>query len=226
MFKTTALDSVGNAYVDEVGVTPGTRIEADDLNIKQDELVNAVEAAGLTLDAAGVKRSQIAQAMFLNGVGAQSMDDGGTANAKILTPSTGASGYVFGENYTQLDGALFVFKNVVLSTGAVTIDCGQTAGTLLGVKSLTLPDGSALTGGELLADAYVLTLYDLGNDRFELVGTAKVSDAVYGAGWNGVLDIAPSKNAVYNKVELLDDAIAAKVSDAVYGAGWNGVPER
>ena len=54
MFKTNALDSVANAYVDEVGVTPGTRIEADDQNIKQDELVNAIEGAGLTLDASGV----------------------------------------------------------------------------------------------------------------------------------------------------------------------------
>ena len=54
MFKTDALDSVANAYVDEVGVTPGTRIEADDRNIIQDEITNAVEGAGLTLDAFGV----------------------------------------------------------------------------------------------------------------------------------------------------------------------------
>ena len=30
-----------------------------------------------------------------------------------------------------------------------------------------------------------------------------VSDAVYGAGWNGVTTIAPSKNAVYDKIETL-----------------------
>ena len=56
MFKTNALDNVANAYVDKnVGASiPGTRIEADDQNIKQDELVNAVEGTGQTLDAAGV----------------------------------------------------------------------------------------------------------------------------------------------------------------------------
>lgn len=32
---------------------------------------------------------------------------------------------------------------------------------------------------------------------------ACVSDAAYGAGWNGVTDVAPSKNAVYDKVALL-----------------------
>lgn len=32
---------------------------------------------------------------------------------------------------------------------------------------------------------------------------AKVSDTVYGAGWNGDTTVAPSKNAVYDKIELL-----------------------
>lgn len=34
-------------------------------------------------------------------------------------------------------------------------------------------------------------------------GGASVSDAVYGAAWNGVTDIAPSKNTVYDKIESL-----------------------
>lgn len=81
MFKTDALDSVGNAYVDEVGVTPGTRIEADDKNITQDEIVNAVEGSGQTLDASGVftNNAQLLEAMkrlgptnknaIINGIG-------------------------------------------------------------------------------------------------------------------------------------------------------------
>ncbi|MCK5611171.1 hypothetical protein KAR91_55370 [Candidatus Pacearchaeota archaeon] len=81
MFKTNALDSVGNAYVDEVGVTPGTRLEADDRNIIQEELVNAVEGSGQTLDASGVftNNDQIFKAMqalgptnrnaIINGIG-------------------------------------------------------------------------------------------------------------------------------------------------------------
>lgn len=34
-------------------------------------------------------------------------------------------------------------------------------------------------------------------------GGASVSDAVYGAGWDGVVDVAPSKNAVYDKIETI-----------------------
>lgn len=177
MFKTTALDHVGNAYVDKnVGTsTPGTRLEADDMNIKQDELVNSVESSGQTLDPTGVKDNQVARAMFLNGVGAQSMVDGGTANAKVLTPVTGASGYVVGESYAQLTGAAFIFKNATLNTGAVTINIGQTAGTLLGVKSLTQPGGAALVGSELIAGGYALVLYDLANDRFELIYSTEIA---------------------------------------------------
>ena len=57
------------------------------------------------------------------------------------------------------------------------------------------------------------------SDYTDTVSAAAVSDAVYGAGWDGVTTIAPSKNAVYDKIETL---VAGTVSDAVYGAGWNG----
>lgn len=69
MFKTTALDSVANAYVDkDVSTsTPGTRLEADDRNIIQDELVNAIEGAKLTLDPTGVNRDQLLEAILVLG---------------------------------------------------------------------------------------------------------------------------------------------------------------
>jgi len=47
-------------------------------------------------------------------------------------------------------------------------------------------------------------------------GGGTVSDTAYSAAWNGVVDVAPSKNALYDKFETL-------ISDAVYGAGWNAV---
>lgn len=69
MFKTTALDSVANEYVDKnIGTsTPGTRLEADDRNIIQDELVAAVEGVGQALDPTGVIRDQIRLAMAAYG---------------------------------------------------------------------------------------------------------------------------------------------------------------
>lgn len=171
MFKTTALDSVANKYVDkDVGTsTPGTRLEEADRNITQDELVASVESSGQVLDATGVKRTQLTRAMFLNGAGAQSMVDTGSADAKVLTPISGASGFVFGESYAQLTGAAFMFKNDIANTSATTVNVGQTAGTLLGVKNLTQADGVAFVGGELIAGSYNLIIYDLANDRFEIV---------------------------------------------------------
>ncbi len=71
MFKTTAIDSAANAYVDEVGVIPGTRIEANDKNITQDEMVAMVEETGQTLDATGVIRNQLFLALAAMGPGYQ-----------------------------------------------------------------------------------------------------------------------------------------------------------
>lgn len=50
---------------------------------------------------------------------------------------------------------------------------------------------------------------------------AAVNDTVYGAGWNGDTTHAPSKNAVYDKIEALAATIGA-VSDTAFGGGWNG----
>ena len=50
-----------------------------------------------------------------------------------------------------------------------------------------------------------------------------VSDTAYGGTWNGATTVAPSQNAVYDKIESLVLGAGGTVSDAIYGAGWNGV---
>lgn len=50
-----------------------------------------------------------------------------------------------------------------------------------------------------------------------------VSNAAYGSGWNGVTDAAPSKDAVYDKIEAAAAAAAALVSDTAFAGSWNGV---
>jgi hypothetical protein len=42
---------------------------------------------------------------------------------------------------------------------------------------------------------------------------AKVSDAVYGAGWDGVTTTAPSKNAVYDKIESIIASVPGAYTD-------------
>lgn len=50
---------------------------------------------------------------------------------------------------------------------------------------------------------------------------AKVSDTAYGVGWNADTDHAPSKNAVYDKIESLSSGV---VDDTAYDATtWNNV---
>jgi hypothetical protein len=46
-----------------------------------------------------------------------------------------------------------------------------------------------------------------------ILGSSAVSDTAFGAGWNGVTTIAPSKNAVYDKLEFVSpDAVNVFVS--------------
>ncbi len=65
MFRTAAPGHVGNKYVDEVeGVSEGTYRIEEDANITQEELVKAVEAAGLSVESSpGTVEDQLAEAM-------------------------------------------------------------------------------------------------------------------------------------------------------------------
>lgn len=96
MFETTALDSVANRYVDKhvPTSTPGTRLEADDRNIIQDELVNAIEDSGQTLDPTGVDRVQLSSAMFLYKyiVDAAEVDQGAAGTGKSVKDFVGFIG--------------------------------------------------------------------------------------------------------------------------------------
>ena len=79
-----------------------------------------------------------------------------------------------------------------------------------------LADNSASTDIEVLDEAYNVSDWDGSlevptknalRDKLETLTNgeagALVSDAVYGAGWDGVTGIAPSKNAVFDKTETL-----------------------
>ena len=65
MFRTAAPGHVGNKYVNEVeGVSEGTHRVEEDANITQEELVNAVESAGLSVESSpGTVEDQLAEAM-------------------------------------------------------------------------------------------------------------------------------------------------------------------
>lgn len=124
MFKTTALDSVANEYVDEVGVTPGTRLEADDRNIIQDELVNAVEGAGLTLDAGGTNRDQLLEAMSILGLTSKNVLINGDFRI-AQRGSDGAAVFDAGTTPANDDDTYLLDRWLLLSDGDDIVDVSQ-----------------------------------------------------------------------------------------------------
>ena len=72
-------------------------------------------------------------------------------------------------------------------------------------SGVTITAGTGLSGGGTIAASRTINC-DITQYTDALARTACVSDVVYGAGWDGVTTIAPSKNAVYDKIEALGAA--------------------
>jgi hypothetical protein len=149
------------------GVTapaPATEIHtADEYNDRRVEMQGAVEDSAQTLAVADP--TQLSKALFAYAVGAQSMQDNGSAGTIQLTPITGASGLRVAtpvvKDYSLLDGAVFVFKVAATNAGNVTVNVGQTVGTYIGAVPLFLEDGTTeIPAGSIVADSYYTILYD------------------------------------------------------------------
>jgi len=65
--------------------------------------------------------------------------------------------------------------------------------------------------------------YDSTDNKWVIVGSSNpISDEVYGAGWDGVVDVAPSKNALYDRLNnyiLLNETQNNNVQGATATAG-------
>lgn len=57
---------------------------------------------------------------------------------------------------------------------------------------------------------------------FLLTGS-NVNDDAYSSDWNGDVEDAPSRNALYDKLSAMDTTAAGLVSDTAYASSWNGV---
>lgn len=161
------------------GATADGRLEASEYNDVQLDIENGVIRSGQVLNAADTL--QMARQSFLNGVGSQSFIDSGTTNAIVLTPTTGASGYVMANNYTQLNGARILCRVAATNTGAVTVNIGQTAGTLLGVKNLVDLNGLALTSGFYKSGDLIELQYRASSGNFILINNIQRINAVFGS---------------------------------------------
>ncbi len=154
---------------------PATAIHAaDEFNDRRVEFQGAVEDSAQTLDSADP--GQLSKTLFVNGVAAQSMLDSGAANTVVLTPITGANGLRVAtpvvKTYDLLDGAIFNFAANATNSGNMTVNVGQTAGTLIGAESLFLEDGTTnVPVGKVVAGRFYNVRYDLSNTRFVLLSS-------------------------------------------------------
>lgn len=144
--------------VDNSSVPSQGQLGADEFNNLAGELENAILRSGQTLD--GASTTQLAASLFIHGVKSGSFIGGGTANAITLTPVSGANGVFLPSDYANMNGARLTFSPLLANTGAVTVDIGQSVGSLLGTRPLVGPSGSALVGGELSASVQVDIVFD------------------------------------------------------------------
>ena len=137
----------------------GDTLPAGDFNANlRSELQNVVTDAGITLDPEGgadTDLHMLGKAIATYGA-AVYYEDSGAANAYALS----RVGNLQAQD-AYFDGMMAVFIPGNTNTGASTVNINT-----IGSKSITLPDGTALSGGELRNDQYALLIYDLTNDRF------------------------------------------------------------
>lgn len=107
-----------------------------------------------------------------------------------------------------------LFILALVSTAAF----GQTRTMKLDADCVKIQDGVCI-------DKFELGYLDGVTSSLQTQISSSVSDTAYDAtSWNGVLAVAPSKNAVRDQVEAILTSITAGVSDVAYNAGtWDGV---
>lgn len=122
-----------------------------------------------------------------------------------------------------------VEKLAGIEAGADVTDAGNVAAAIHGATAKTTPVDADEIGGIDTEAANVLKKHTWNNIKaflktyFDSIYNALVSDDSYAAAWNGVGTIAPSKNAVYDKIESVITSITDKVSDTAYAAAWDGI---
>jgi hypothetical protein len=136
---------------------PGGQLSAAEFNNLATENENAVSRSGQALS--GASDTQLAQSLFLHAVKSESFQDSGAANAYVATPVSGTNGVLLPADYSNMNGAVILFKAANANSGASTLNIGQTTGTLLGAKAIVDQFGAAITSG-LIGASYVELRYD------------------------------------------------------------------
>lgn len=152
--------------------TTGSTYTAAEFEDRDTELENSVEKTGQTLNE--TKPTQLSRAMNINGIAAQSYQDSGTANAIVLTPITGSTGLQVPDAYAQFSGAIVEFNKTTANTSSsITVNIGQTTGTVLGAKNLKRLDGTSPSVGEVTG--WMRIYFNAGANEWRILGTLGTS---------------------------------------------------
>lgn len=160
-----------SAKTDNVGDT----LPASDFNANlRSELQNVVTSSDQTLDAEGGPDTDVemlGKAITIYANASQYYQDSGAANSYVLARVGNLKPLV-----DYIDGVTVMFKAGNSNTGASTINVDS-----LGAKALRDNTDTALVGGEITANGYVIARYNASNDRFEILFSNSTKDLPYPA---------------------------------------------
>jgi hypothetical protein len=78
---------------------------------------------------------------------------------------------------------------------------------------------STVVGRKSTGGIVAITISEL----LSLIGA--VSNEAYSVGWSGITTIAPSKDAVYDEIEVVRTLVGTKVSNTAYSSAWDGITD-
>lgn len=171
--------------IEDSGATPAGRLSATEHNDVFNDVNDLITRSGQAINSSDTSQSSEATTLAAFRAAAFNVDGTSTANALILVPVSGSSGHriptALGAGsspvYNRWDGATINFTPTSNNTGPVTINIGQTIGTLLGSKKLFDYSGSALSGGEVISGVRMECQFDSALDSGN--GAWKITTAAF-----------------------------------------------
>jgi hypothetical protein len=201
----------------------GDVLPATDFNAEKNELQNTVTSSDQTLDPEGgpdTDLNQLSKAIAAYANAGATYTDSGTADAYVLGIATNLKTVP-----EYLDNMAIIFKAGNSNAGASTVNVNS-----LGVKDLQYSDGQALIANEVVSGEYVIAVYNLSDDRFEVVNARRGVDRgkisglrlVNGTDTDHDIDIqVGTARDSLNEFTMTLASVMTKQIDAAWSAGTN-----